>query len=580
MPRHSVTPIRYVSESPRCQLSNGTFHILLASVPAEQQATIKIVFTGEFLLNLKTDISMLSHSLTPVRYMSESPRCQPSNSASPNLLASVSAELQAAMKLVFNSEFLLVILTPSYSLTSVRHVPDSPQCQPSNGASHTILTSVLAELQAAMKMVFTSKFPLTLKTDISMPSDSLIPVRHVLGLSRCQHSNSTSHNLLPSVSTELHAAIELVFIDRYLDAQMFACTHRTCSEIPAMPAFQRCLPHPPGISSNELQAAMEMVFTSEFLLTSKTHISMPSHSLMPVSHLLMPVKHVPESPQCRLSNSASHVLLESVSAELQAAMEIVFNGESLLDLKTNISTASYSVAPLRHVPESPRCQRSNGTSHVLLASVPTELLAAIEMVFTGEFLLTLETDISMPSNSPASIGYVPEFPRCQLSNRASHIHLASVSAELQAAIKIVFTGEFLLTLQTDISIPSHLLAPIRHVPESPRMPAFQQEIPRPPGISPRQATGCYKNGLYQHVPESPRCQLSNGVSHILLASCSAELQAAMELTFIGKFLLTLKTDISKPRCLPMPIRHVLESPQCQLSNATSHVLLASVPGKL
>ncbi|RPA91314.1 hypothetical protein L873DRAFT_1794931 [Choiromyces venosus 120613-1] len=109
---------------------------------------------------------------------------------------------------------------------------------------------------------------------------------------------------------------------------------------------------------------------------------------------------------------------------------------------------------------------------------------------------------------------------------------------------MVFTGEFLLTLKTVISMLSHLFAPIRN------------------------------------VPESPRCQLSNDASHILLASRSAELQAAMELSFIGKFLLTLKTDISKPRCSPMPIRHVPESPRCQLLNAASHILLASVPGKL
>ncbi|RPA97063.1 hypothetical protein L873DRAFT_1791234 [Choiromyces venosus 120613-1] len=108
-------------------------------------------------------------------------------------------------------------------------------------------------------------------------------------------------------------------------------------------------------------------------------------------------------------------------------------------------------------------------------------------------------------------------------------------------MEMVFTGKSLLTLKTDISTLSHSLAPIRH------------------------------------VPESPQCQTSDGASHILLASCSAELPAVMELAFIGELLLTLKTDISKPRCLPMPIRYVPESPRCQPSNAASHVLLASVP---
>ncbi|RPA92460.1 hypothetical protein L873DRAFT_1794231 [Choiromyces venosus 120613-1] len=129
-------------------------------------------------------------------------------------------------------------------------------------------------------------------------------------------------------------------------------------------------------------------------------------------------------------------------------------------------------------------------------------------------------------------------------NGASHILLALVPTDLQAAIEMIFTGEFLLILKIDISKPRCSPMPI------------------------------------QYVPESPQCQLSNATAHILLASPSTELLAAMELAFTREFLLTLKTDISKPRCLPMPIRCVLESPQCQLSNATSHGLLASVPGIL
>ncbi|RPA91814.1 hypothetical protein L873DRAFT_1794655 [Choiromyces venosus 120613-1] len=149
----------------------------------------------------------------------------------------------------------------------------------------------------------------------------------------------------------------------------------------------------------------------------------------------------------------------------------------------------------------------------------------------------------MPHNSPTPIRYVPESPRCQLSNGAFHILLASLFTKLQATMEPVFTSEFLLSLKPDISTLSHSLSPIRH------------------------------------VPEFPRCQLSNGASHILLASHFAELQAAIQLAFTGEFLLTLKTVISKPRCSTMPIRHIPESPQCQLSNAASPVLLASVPGK-
>ncbi|RPA89359.1 hypothetical protein L873DRAFT_1890821 [Choiromyces venosus 120613-1] len=203
---------------------------------------------------------------------------------------------------------------------------------------------------------------------------------------------------------------------------------------------------------------------------------------------------------------------------------------------TNISTPSHSLTLIRYVPEFPRCQLSNGASHNILASVLAKLQAAIKMVFTIESLLTLKTDISTPSHSLTPIRH--------LSNSTSYVLLVSVPAELPAAMELVFTGEFLLTSKTDISMTSYLLVPVRH------------------------------------VPESPRCQPSNGASHILLASLSAELQTAMELAFTVEFLLTLKTDISKPRCSPTPIRHVPESPQCQLSNATSHVLLASVSGKL
>ncbi|RPA95734.1 hypothetical protein L873DRAFT_1812517 [Choiromyces venosus 120613-1] len=318
MPRHLLMPVRRVSESSRCQLSNSTSPVLLASVPAELQAAMEMVFTSEFLLNLKTDISTPSHSLTPVRYVLESPRCQLSNGVSHVLLASVPAELQAALEMVFTGEFLLTlktdISTPSHLL--------APLC---NGTSPILLASVPAELQAALEIVFTGEFLLNLKTDISTPSHSVAPIRHP--------SNGASPILLASVPAEL-------------------------------------------------QAAMEIVFTSEFLLNLKTDSSTPSHSLAPVRYL---------------SNGVSHVLLASVPAELQAALEIVFTGEFLLTLKTDISTPSHSLAPIRHVPESPRCQLSNGASHVLLASVPIELQAVMELVFTGKFLLTLKTDISTPT---------------------------------------------------------------------------------------------------------------------------------------------------------------------------------------
>ncbi|RPB03688.1 hypothetical protein L873DRAFT_91170 [Choiromyces venosus 120613-1] len=45
--------------------------------------------------------------------------------------------------------------------------------------------------------------------------------------------------------------------------------------------------------------------------------------------------------------------------------------------------------------------------------------------------------------------YGSEFPQHQYSNDASCILLASLPVKLQAIIKIVFTGKFLLTQRTD-----------------------------------------------------------------------------------------------------------------------------------
>ncbi|RPA94766.1 hypothetical protein L873DRAFT_1792687 [Choiromyces venosus 120613-1] len=168
---------------------------------------------------------------------------------------------------------------------------------------------------------------------------------------------------------------------------------------------------------------MQMVFTSKLLLTLKADISMLSHSLAST-------RHVSESPRCQLSNGDSHVLLASVPAELQATIEMVFTGESLLTSKTDISTPSDSTTPVRHVPESPRCLPSNGASYILLASLSNELQAAMELAFTGESLLTLKIDISTLSHSLAPIRHVPESPQCQLSNGASHVPLASVPGKL------------------------------------------------------------------------------------------------------------------------------------------------------
>ncbi|RPA95675.1 hypothetical protein L873DRAFT_1812435 [Choiromyces venosus 120613-1] len=342
---------------------------------------------------------MPRHSLMPVRCVSESSRCQLSNGASSILLASVPTELQAAMEMVFTSKFLLNLKTdsstPSHSLAPIIYVLESPRCQLSNGGSHVLLASVPVELHAALEMVFTGEFLLTSKTDISTPSHLLTPIRHL--------SNGHSHGLLASVPTEL-------------------------------------------------QAVMELVFTNEFLLNLKTDSPTPSHPLAPARYVL-------ESPRCQLSNGVSHVLLASVPVELQAVMELVFTGKLLLNLKTDSSMPSHSLAPVRH--------RSNGVSHVLLALVPAKLQAIMELVFTGKLLLNLKTDSSTPSYSLVPVKYVLESPRCQLSNGVSHILLASVPTELQAVMELVFNGKFLLTLKTDISTPSHSLAPIRHVPESP-----------------------------------------------------------------------------------------------------------------
>ncbi|RPB04409.1 hypothetical protein L873DRAFT_1786228 [Choiromyces venosus 120613-1] len=178
------------------------------------------------------------------------------------------------------------------------------------------------------------------------------------------------------------------------------------------------------------------------------------------SNLPMPIRLVPEFPQCQLSNSTSHIYLTSVSTELQAAIQMVFTSEFLLTLKTDISMPSHSLVPVRHVPESPQCQLSNATSLILLASVPTELLAAIEIVFTSKFLLSSKTDILTSSHLLAPVKHVPEFPQCQLSNCASHVLLASVPTRLQAAMQIVFTSKFLLSLKTDISMLSYSPIPI------------------------------------------------------------------------------------------------------------------------
>ncbi|RPA96082.1 hypothetical protein L873DRAFT_1791843 [Choiromyces venosus 120613-1] len=130
------------------------------------------------------------------------------------------------------------------------------------------------------------------------------------------------------------------------------------------------------------------------------------------------------------------------------------------------------------------------------------------------------------------VRYVPESPRFQLSNAASYVLLASVLTELQATMKIGSTSKFLLNLKIDILMPRHLLAPVRY------------------------------------IPESPQCQLSNATSHILLALALAELQAAIEIGFTSKFLLTLKTDSLTLRFSFMPIRHAPGPSPCQLSNDT------------
>ncbi|RPB05331.1 hypothetical protein L873DRAFT_1909594 [Choiromyces venosus 120613-1] len=321
-----------------------------------------------------------------------------------------------------------------------------------------------------------------------------------------------------------------------------------------MPTFQQHLPHYPGLSNGashillasvpaKLQAAMEMVFTSEFLLSLKTDLSMARYSLMPI-------RHVPESLQCQPSNATSHVLLMAVTAELQATMQIVFAGKFLLILKTDISTPRHLLMPIRYAPGSTRCQRSNDTSHILLAlvstelqaamkwsllpsnsasqnllaRVPTKLQAAIKLVFIGEFLLSLKKDILIPRQPLTPIRHILESPQCQPSNGTSYILLGSAPTELQAIIKMVFNGEFLLSLKTDTSTPKHSLTPLRH------------------------------------VSEPPQCLPSSSTSYILLASVLTRLQAAMEMFFTCEYPLNTKTDISMPRSLPLPIRYILESP--------------------
>ncbi|RPA96863.1 hypothetical protein L873DRAFT_1922957 [Choiromyces venosus 120613-1] len=146
---------------------------------------------------------------------------------------------------------------------------------------------------------------------------------------------------------------------------------------------------------------------------------------------------------------------------------MVFTGKVLLTLKTDILMSSHSLMPVRYVPESPRCKLSNSASHILLVVVSTELQVTIKIVFTSKFLLTLKTDISMPKHSLIPIRGVSESPGCQLSNGTCHILLASVPAKLQAAMELVFTSKFLLSLKIDILMPRHLLVPVRYVPESP-----------------------------------------------------------------------------------------------------------------
>ncbi|RPA95800.1 hypothetical protein L873DRAFT_1792041 [Choiromyces venosus 120613-1] len=205
----------------------------------------------------------------------------------------------------------------------------------------------------------------------------------------------------------------------------------------------------------------------------------------------MPVRHVSQSARCQLSHSASYNLLASVPVELHAAIKLVFTGELLLTLKTDISIPGCLLTPIRHYLESPLCYLSNAAFQVLLTSVPTELQAAIEMVFTGKFLLILRIDISTLNHSLGPVRYVPKSPQCQLCNDTSHVLLASAPAKLQASVEMVFTVEFLLNLKIDILMPRYSLAPVRH------------------------------------VSESPRCQRSNGASHNLLASVSTDLQAAI-----------------------------------------------------
>ncbi|RPA96290.1 hypothetical protein L873DRAFT_1791741 [Choiromyces venosus 120613-1] len=186
------------------------------------------------------------------------------------------------------------------------------------------------------------------------------------------------------------------------------------------------------------------------------------------SHLLMPMRHVPEFLHCQPSNITSYMLLVAVPNKLHATLEIVLTCEFLLNLKTDILTLRHLLIPVRYVSEFPYCQLSNNTSHILQASVHAELQAAMQIVFTGEFLLTLKTDISTPRHLLMSIRHHLESPQCQPSSNTPCNLLAMVPAALQATVQVVFIGEFLLTLKTDILMPRHSVLPIRCDPNSPR----------------------------------------------------------------------------------------------------------------
>ncbi|RPA95558.1 hypothetical protein L873DRAFT_1812670, partial [Choiromyces venosus 120613-1] len=48
--------------------------------------------------------------------------------------------------------------------------------------------------------------------------------------------------------------------------------------------------------------------------------------------------------------------------------------------------------------------------------------------------------------------------------------------------------------------------------------------------------------MFKQDPESPQCQLSTNASHILLVSLLMRLLAIIQIAFIGKSLLNLRTD--------------------------------------